>query len=48
MHAVAGDGRELWAYDAHADVDTPITLLGDGTLLVGTYDGDLIALRAGR
>ncbi len=48
VHAVAGDGRELWAYDAHADVDAPITLLGDGTLLVGTYDGDLIALRAGR
>jgi outer membrane protein assembly factor BamB len=44
VHVVDATGLERWAYDAHADVDAPVTLLPDGSLVVGDYAGDVIAL----
>ena len=44
VHVLEPDGRERWSYDAHADVDAPLTLLGDGVLIAASYDGNLIAI----
>ncbi len=48
VRAVERDGTERWSFDARAEIDAPLTLLADGTLLVATYAGDVLALRAGR
>jgi outer membrane protein assembly factor BamB len=48
VHAVDVSGQERWQYDAHADVDAPVTLLPDGSLVVASYAGDVIVLGAGR
>jgi len=46
VHVVGRDGQLRWEYDAGADVDAPVTLLGDGSLVAATYDGEVIALRS--
>lgn len=50
VHVVDASGIERWTYDAHEDVDAPVTMLPDGTLIVGSYAGDVLALgnRSGR
>jgi outer membrane protein assembly factor BamB len=48
LHVVGADGRERWAYDLHADLDAPITFLGDGSLAIGDYAGLVVALKETR
>jgi outer membrane protein assembly factor BamB len=48
VHVFDSDGTPRWSYDLHSDADAPVTLLGDGSLLVADYDGDVVALRADR
>jgi len=45
VRVVERSGRERWEFDARADVDAPLTLLGDGSLLVGDYEGRVVMLR---
>jgi outer membrane protein assembly factor BamB len=47
VHVVDASGIERWTYDARADVDAPVTLLPDGTLVVADYAGDVIAFGNG-
>jgi outer membrane protein assembly factor BamB len=39
------DGSLRWEMDAGADVDAPLTLLRDGSLIVASYAGDVTMLR---
>jgi outer membrane protein assembly factor BamB len=48
VHVVGADGKERWTYDAGSDVDAPLTLLGDGSLVLATYEGDVVELRGAR
>jgi outer membrane protein assembly factor BamB len=45
VYAVGADGGLRWDFRTEADVDAPVTLLSDGTLLLGSDDGSLYALR---
>jgi outer membrane protein assembly factor BamB len=45
VYAVGSDGKLRWDYRTGADVDAPVTLLADGTLVLGSDDGWLYALR---
>jgi outer membrane protein assembly factor BamB len=47
IHALGSGGDALWSFDAHADVDAPVTLLSDGTLIAAGYDGTVVALGSG-
>lgn len=47
VHAVGADGAARWEFLTHGDVDAPVTLLADGTLVFGSDDGSLYALRDG-
>ncbi len=38
-------GEARWTYDAHAEVDAPLTLLEDGALIVADYEGRVTLLR---
>jgi outer membrane protein assembly factor BamB len=46
VYAVDAEGRKLWSFGAGADVDAPVTLLSDGTVIVGSDDGRVYALQA--
>ncbi|MFO0675141.1 MAG: PQQ-binding-like beta-propeller repeat protein [Polyangiaceae bacterium] len=48
VRAVAIDGTLRWTFPTRGDVDAPLTLLDDGTLLVPSEDGTLTALRTPR
>jgi outer membrane protein assembly factor BamB len=48
VYAVDASGQPLWRFVTGGDVDAPATLLGDGTLVIGSDDGLVRALRAGR
>jgi outer membrane protein assembly factor BamB len=45
VRALDRDGALVWSLDLHDDVDAPLALLPDGTLLAGCDDGKLYALR---
>jgi outer membrane protein assembly factor BamB len=45
VYAVGPDGKLRWDFLTGGDVDAPLTLLADGTLLVGSDDGSVYALR---
>lgn len=44
VYAIGPSGL-MWKFATGADVDAPVTLLADGTLLVPSYDGFVYALR---
>lgn len=46
VYAVAPSGDLLWRFATGGDVDAPVTLLGDGTLVVGSDDGTVYLLGA--
>lgn len=46
VYAVGADGQKLWSFTTGGDVDAPVTLLSDGTVVVGSDDGHVYALRA--
>ncbi len=48
LYAVDASSRLLWRFPTGGDVDAPATLLSDGTLIVGSDDGTVRALRGGR
>jgi outer membrane protein assembly factor BamB len=45
VYAIDDGGRLLWRFAAGGDVDAPVTLLSDGTLVIGSDDGSVTALR---
>jgi outer membrane protein assembly factor BamB len=45
VYAVDAHGRLLWRFSTGGDVDAPATLLGDGTLVIGSDDGMVTAFR---
>jgi outer membrane protein assembly factor BamB len=46
VYAVDRSGRALWAFGARADVDSPITMLSDGSIVFGSDDGIVTLLRS--
>jgi outer membrane protein assembly factor BamB len=46
VYAVSDRGDLLWRFTTGGDVDAPVTLLGDGSLVVGSDDGNVYLLRA--
>ena len=48
LYAVGASGQPLWRFATGGDVDAPATLLSDGTIIVGSDDGSVRALRAAR
>jgi outer membrane protein assembly factor BamB len=46
--AVDESGNLLWRVTTHGDVDAPVTLLSDGTVIVASDDGVVRALRPAR
>ncbi len=48
VYAIDASGGLLWSFTTGGDVDAPITLLSDGTVVVGSDDGFVRALRASR
>ena len=48
VYAVGETGKLLWRVKAAGDVDAPITLLSDSTMIVGSDDGFVRALRERR
>jgi outer membrane protein assembly factor BamB len=48
LYALDARGRSLWHFTTGGDVDAPATLLADGTIVVGSDDGTVRALRATR
>jgi outer membrane protein assembly factor BamB len=47
VYAIDANGKLLWRFATDGDVDAPLTLLSDGTVVVGSDDGRVRALRAG-
>jgi outer membrane protein assembly factor BamB len=45
VYAVDVRGEERWRFATGGDVDAPVTLLSDGTLVAGSDDGFVYALR---
>jgi outer membrane protein assembly factor BamB len=45
VYALARDGALLWKLKTGGDVDAPVVIAPDGTLLVGSDDGKLYAVR---
>jgi outer membrane protein assembly factor BamB len=43
LHALGPGGSWQWSYTTGADVDAPATLLANGTLIIGSDDGDVYA-----
>lgn len=43
-YAIAPDGAQLWRYETGADVDAPLTMLSDGSLVVPSEDGTVTLL----
>jgi outer membrane protein assembly factor BamB len=48
VYALGPSGDTLWTFSTGGDVDAPVTLLSDGTIVVGSDDGRVYALRAAR
>jgi outer membrane protein assembly factor BamB len=46
VYALGPAGDTLWTFSTGGDVDAPVTLLSDGTVIVGSDDGRVYALRA--
>jgi len=46
VYAFDADGGKLWSFMTGGDVDAPVSLLSDGTVMVGSDDGRVYALRA--
>jgi outer membrane protein assembly factor BamB len=46
VYAVGSSGDLLWRFATGGDVDSPVTLLGDGAVIVGSDDGNVYLLRA--
>jgi outer membrane protein assembly factor BamB len=46
VYAIDAEGGKLWSFSTGADVDAPVTLLSDGSIIVGSDDGHVYALRA--
>lgn len=44
VHAVAPDGALRWRFETGGDVDAPLTLLSDGSLIVPSEDGTVTLL----
>lgn len=44
VYAVGTDGAQLFRYETRADVDAPVTMLSDGSLVVGSEDGSVTLL----
>jgi outer membrane protein assembly factor BamB len=44
--AIDAEGNVLWRWTAGADVDAPVTLLPDGSLVVASDDGKVVLLRS--
>ena len=44
VYAIGADGTAWWSFRTGGDVDAPVTLLMDGTLLVGSDDGYVYAI----
>ncbi len=44
--AVDASGRLRWRFTAGGDVDAPVTLLTDGTIVLGSDDGKVVLLAA--
>jgi outer membrane protein assembly factor BamB len=47
LYAVGADGSLLWRLSTRGDVDAPATVLGDGTVILGSDDGAVRALGPG-
>jgi outer membrane protein assembly factor BamB len=47
LHAVAPDGRLRWGYACYSLITSTPAVAEDGTVLVGTWDGYLVALTPG-
>jgi len=45
VYAVDSSGEILWSFTTGGDVDTPVTLLGDGSAVFGSDDGKVYMLR---
>jgi outer membrane protein assembly factor BamB len=45
VYAVDTTGNMLWRFSTAGDVDAPVTLLSDGTVVIGSDDGTVTALR---
>jgi outer membrane protein assembly factor BamB len=45
VYAVASTGEMLWRFQTGDDVDAPVTLLSDGTLIAGADDGKVYAFQ---
>lgn len=48
VYVVGVDGDEWWHFRTGGDVDAPVTLLSDGTLLVASDDGSVYSIGRGR
>jgi outer membrane protein assembly factor BamB len=46
VYAIDASGTVVWRFTTGGDVDAPVTLLGDGSLVVGSDDGKVYLLRA--
>jgi outer membrane protein assembly factor BamB len=46
VYAVGSGGDLLWSFTTGGDVDAPVTLLNDGTVVVSSDDGNVYLLRA--
>jgi outer membrane protein assembly factor BamB len=46
VYAVSSSGDLLWRFPTGGDVDAPVTLLSDGSVVVGSDDGEVYLLRA--
>ncbi len=46
LAAVDASGRLRWRFTAGGDVDAPVTLLTDGTIVLGSDDGKVVLLAA--
>jgi outer membrane protein assembly factor BamB len=45
VYAVGPEGELLWSFATGGDVDSPVTLLSDGSVVVGSDDGKVYMLR---
>jgi outer membrane protein assembly factor BamB len=45
VYAFDADGGKLWSFTTGGDVDAPVSLLSDGTVMIGSDDGRVYALR---
>jgi outer membrane protein assembly factor BamB len=46
VYAIGKSGELLWHFTTEGDVDAPVTLLTDGTVVIGSDDGNVYLLRA--